>query len=120
MEITRDLYKPLIEENNGRSEYKITDALSLLDKMTPVEFFYHNSKNRSSRDVGIHIDEENVPEKYVYKKKDVQFLTSDYLNTILLAAVKEQNEDVKRMENRVKYLEKYILSQRKFQQPDLL
>jgi hypothetical protein len=120
MEISRDLYKPLIEEKIDRKEHKITGALYLIDKMTPVEFIYHDSKNRTSRDVGIHIEEKDVPEKYVYKKKDVPFLTADYLNTILLASIKDQQEEIKRLDNRVKFLEKYILNQKKFQQPDLL
>jgi hypothetical protein len=121
MEIARDLYTPLIEEKEKeRSESKITGAQYLIDKMTPVEFIYHNNKNQTSRDVGIHIEEKDVPEKYVYKKKDIPFLTADYLNTILLAALKDQREDMNRLENRVKYLENLIIQRNTQQQPSLL
>jgi hypothetical protein len=119
MEISRELNEPLLGEEPYRYEAKITNCLEIIDKMHPVEFFYLKKAKKNSRAVGINIQDENVPRKYVYQKDTAQFLSADYLNSILIGAVQDQQKSIEKLEEKVKKLEHFIFSH-KTMTPSLL
>ena len=58
-------------------------------------------------------------EKYVYQKDTSHFLSADYLNSILIGAVKDQQKSIEKLEEKVKKLEHFIFSH-KTMTPSLL
>ena len=107
MEISHDLNEPLLELNSEREEINITNSLELISKMKPVEFFYFREKKNTNK-VGIHMQEEDIPLRYMGFKNKKKYLDGDYLNVILIDAIKKQNILINSLNDRINNLEQKL------------
>ena len=85
------LEEPLINKNKNRKdkvfireEIPIRDSIFLVDKMKPIEYLYYKRKlSTNDRKVGIHMNADDVPNKYVRRDGDKTYLDLDFINVII-------------------------------------
>ena len=117
MEISHDLKEPLL--NLEREEIDITNSLEMISKMKPIEFFYFREKKNMGK-VGINMEEKDIPLRYVKFNNKKKYLDADYLNVILIDAIKKQNIVIDSLNNRIKILENSIKNKQQHNIPSLI